>query len=360
MAVTGQDVVNKATQFLGEDSSRFCRDYGVAAGTAYCCIFVWDIFRMLGISKLFMDGGKTAWVPTAQQWLHRNCDWVKMADAEPGDIVIFTWDGNGYNSGNGSISHIGFIRRKGTSSTAYTIEGNTSGGIVDNRTRASAYIRNIYRPKYGTVSGGGSSSSSSSSSGTASNSYIIGNTYILQDYMYVRKGAGTEYAIKKVSQLTADGRRNATASSGAAILKKGTEVTCLATRAIGNEIWMQIPSGWVCAKQVDTVYISTSAVSTAPTPVAPSISYDVGRDYILQDYLNVRAGAGTDYAIKKVGQLTADGRRNATSTSAGANAVLRKGTEVTCIAVKTSGSYVWMQIPSGWICAVEGSSIYIR
>ena len=118
MAVTGQDVVNKATQFLGEDSSRFCKDYGVAKGTAYCCIFIWDIFRMLGISKLFMDGGKTAYVPTAQQWLHKNCEWVKMADAQPGDIVIFTWDGNGYNAGNGSRDHIGFIRKKGTSPEA--------------------------------------------------------------------------------------------------------------------------------------------------------------------------------------------------------------------------------------------------
>lgn len=254
MAVTGQDVVNKATQFLGEDSSRFCKDYGVAKGTAYCCIFVWDIFRMLGISKLFMDGGKTAYVPTAQQWLHKNCEWVKMADAQPGDIVIFTWDGNGYNAGNGSRDHIGFIRKKGNSSTAYTIEGNTSGGIVDNRTRSSKYIRNIYRPKYGT-SAGSTSSSSKSSSSNVYGSYIVGNTYTLQDYMNVRKGAGTNYGIKKVSQLTADGKSHATANSGNAVLKKGTRVTCLSVKTVGDYIWMQIPSGWVCAKKGNTVYI---------------------------------------------------------------------------------------------------------
>ena len=88
-----------------------------------------------------------------------------------------------------------------------------------------------------------------------SGSYIVGNTYTLQDYMNVRKGAGTNYGIKKVSQLTADGKAHATARSGNAVLKKGTRVTCLSVKTVGNYIWMQIPSGWVCAKKGNTVYI---------------------------------------------------------------------------------------------------------
>lgn len=152
MAVTGQKVIDTASKYLGYGGTKFWRDYGVSAGTAWCCIFVWDIMRISGASKYFFDGKKTAYVPTAQQWLKKNCTHVKMANAKAGDIVVFTWDGNGYNSERGSRDHIGFIRKKGTSSVAYTIEGNTSGSKVDKRTRASKYIYGIYRPKYPKVS----------------------------------------------------------------------------------------------------------------------------------------------------------------------------------------------------------------
>ena len=97
---------------------------------------------------MFCDGQKTAYVPTAQQWLKKNCKHVKMSDAKAGDIVIFTWDGNGYNSERGSRDHIGFVRAKGTSGIVYTVEGNTLGGKVAKRTRSARYIYAIYRPNY--------------------------------------------------------------------------------------------------------------------------------------------------------------------------------------------------------------------
>lgn len=149
MAVTGDKIVSKALKYLGSGGGKFWKDYGLPTGTAWCCAFVWDIFRMCGASKLFYGGEKTAYVPTAQQWLKKNCKHVKMADARPGDIVIFTWSGNGYNSEKGATrDHIGLIRSKGTSSIAYTVEGNTLGGKVAKRTRASRYIYAIYRPNY--------------------------------------------------------------------------------------------------------------------------------------------------------------------------------------------------------------------
>lgn len=83
-------------------------------------------------------------------------------------------------------------------------------------------------------------------------SYLVGETYTLQDYMNVRTGPGTNHSIKQVSELTADGKKHATRSSGNATLKKGTEVTCL--EILGN--WMRIPSGWVCCKQGSEVYIA--------------------------------------------------------------------------------------------------------
>lgn len=82
--------------------------------------------------------------------------------------------------------------------------------------------------------------------------YVVGQTYTLQDNMNVRKGPGTSHAIKQVSELTADGKKHATKTSGGATLKKGTEVTCL---EISGD-WMRIPSGWVCCRQGNEVYIA--------------------------------------------------------------------------------------------------------
>lgn len=65
----------------------------------------------------------------------------------------------------------------------------------------------------------------------------------------------------------------------------------------------------------------------------------------------VRTGPGTEYSIKKVSQLTADGKKNATSTKATANAQYKKGTKFTAKEVmyaKNGG--IWAKTPSGYVC----------
>lgn len=84
-------------------------------------------------------------------------------------------------------------------------------------------------------------------------------------------------------------------------------------------------------------------------------SYTVGKTYTLQvDAVRVRTGAGTNNAAKSYNQLTANAKQNAYS-----NGCLKKGTAVTCQAVKTVGSDIWMKIPSGWIAAYYGGKKYI-
>ena len=151
--MTGAKIIEIAEKYLGDDGKKFWNDYGLPAGSHWCCAFVWDIFRMAGASGLFFNGQKTAYVPTAQIWLHANCKKISMKNAKPGDIVVFTWSGNGYDQEIGSRDHIGFIRQKGTSKLCYTVEGNTGGSIpykskVMNRTREAKYIFGIYRPAY--------------------------------------------------------------------------------------------------------------------------------------------------------------------------------------------------------------------
>lgn len=95
-----------------------------------------------------------------------------------------------------------------------------------------------------------------------------------------------------------------------------------------------------------------------PAVYSSTPSYKTGNTYTLQANMNVRRSANG--VIKKVSDLTADGRRNATSGKNTANAVLKKGTRVTVRAVTTTGADIWIQIPSGWICAVKGGKTYVK
>lgn len=84
--------------------------------------------------------------------------------------------------------------------------------------------------------------------------YIIGKTYTLQVNLNVRMGAGTSYKNKKYSELTKDGRKHALNISNA-ILKRGTKVTCKNVIKVKDETWIEIPSGFICAKYGDKVYV---------------------------------------------------------------------------------------------------------
>ena len=98
-----------------------------------------------------------------------------------------------------------------------------------------------------------------------------------------------------------------------------------------------------------------SAVTSTHAP-----TYKVGGVYTLDTNLNVRKGAGTNYAIKKYSDLTKDGKNHATVKSNSANAVLQKGTRVTAQKVINVGNDIWLQIPSGYIAAYYDGNIYVK
>ena len=80
-----------------------------------------------------------------------------------------------------------------------------------------------------------------------------------------------------------------------------------------------------------------------------------GKNYKTIGTMNVRTGAGTSYTIKKVYQLTADGRKNATSTNGNANAVYKAGTIFTALEIVNNNAGTWARTPSGWVC-IKGAS----
>lgn len=92
--------------------------------------------------------------------------------------------------------------------------------------------------------------------------------------------------------------------------------------------------------------------------------FAVGEDFTITDSMNVRTGAGTNYPVKTVSQLTANGRENAVNRSASAQAVFKSGTEITALEVKAVYSPqrvdVWFRCPSGWICARMGDEVFVN
>lgn len=128
---------------------------GAVSGSSYpwCCAFVWDIFRMCGLSRLFYDGQKTAYCPAVYSWARQKGLIVPKETARYGDIALFDWGWDGV------ADHIGFVEAY-NGVTYTTIEGNTSegnnsnGGQVMRRTRYAGQIQAVIRPKYINQGGG--------------------------------------------------------------------------------------------------------------------------------------------------------------------------------------------------------------
>lgn len=88
--------------------------------------------------------------------------------------------------------------------------------------------------------------------------YKVGTNYTLQTNLKVRTGPGTNYSQKKYKNLTSGGKKAAVtkSSNAGAVFKKGTVVTALEVKSLSNgNIWLRVPSGWVCAKENNKIYI---------------------------------------------------------------------------------------------------------
>ena len=90
-------------------------------------------------------------------------------------------------------------------------------------------------------------------------------------------------------------------------------------------------------------------------PVVPE--YVVGKTYTTYSDLNIREQPfGTKMKFECI---TENAKQNAKFDDFG-QAILKKGTRVTCKAIKKLTNSTWILIPSGWICAVEAEKIYIK
>lgn len=207
--------------------------------------------------------------------------------------------------------------------TYYTTNGKTysHGAVVVSGTSSTnnAVAKTTFKPN-----------------GVSTSGCVPGKNYTIKCNMNIRYGPSTNYGIKKRSELSADGRKNALIGTNA-VLKKGTTVSCI---AVHND-WIQIPSGWMCAMSNGTSRIVGIADK--------KVTVKVGKNYKLKKALYVRTGPSTNNPTIKRSSLSTSAKKCAVSGIKLAK--FKKGTIVTC--QKKSGQ--WMKVPSGWICCKPGN-----
>lgn len=142
MGKSNTEQLNIAKKYLGNGGSKFRKYCGLPSGSAWCDAFVTTIFAEAGNASLFCNGTKQTYCPTTIKWCRSNLAEVPPYLALPSDIIFFDWEPNS------TPNHIGFVRERKDCEAIYTIEGNTSGGIVANKVRNTKYVCGIYRPHF--------------------------------------------------------------------------------------------------------------------------------------------------------------------------------------------------------------------
>ena len=173
-------------------------------------------------------------------------------------VVITTTDGKSIlmaHMKSKSTLKVGASIKKGDAVGTMGNTGNSFGAhlhIEVQNSKTWAYNKNLLNPNSyidwtDTTS---KTTASTTASKPATSPFKVGATVTLTTNVNVRTGAGTGYAQKTVSQLTADGRKHTTSAKGSdkAVLKAGTKVTIQTIKMVGSDIWAQIPSGWICLK----------------------------------------------------------------------------------------------------------------
>jgi len=127
--------------------------------------------------------------------------------------------------------------------------------------------------------------------------------------LLVRSGPGTTYSI--VSYLT-----------------QGASVTITERKTNGSLEWGKIPNGWICINYVK--FDQTDAPSTPSTGTTPpeSSANAVTGTVNVQEWLRIRSGPGTSYAVA---------------------GYLSPKQKVTITEQKTVGGMKWGRIAEGWI-----------
>jgi hypothetical protein len=104
--------------WFGSDGKPWCAMFASwcfhAAGVELC-----DDYAGAGVRK----GRGCAWVPSIAWWLRHRGWWLETsATPQPGDLVLYNWDG-------GEVDHVGIVESAPGPKRLVAIEGNVQGAV---------------------------------------------------------------------------------------------------------------------------------------------------------------------------------------------------------------------------------------
>lgn len=140
--MTNNELLKIAQKHIGQGGARFRKYVGLPSGAAWCNAFVDYVANEGGVKKLYFNGKKETYCPHSIKWCKANLAQIPLYLAMPMDIIYFDWDKNG------NPNHIGLVRGKKSTSSILTIEGNTNGGVVAQKTRNGKYVQAVFRPHF--------------------------------------------------------------------------------------------------------------------------------------------------------------------------------------------------------------------
>lgn len=242
-------------------------DYG-ANGVAYCAMFVSWVLARAGVKCAGFPG---AYCPSIH---HKQT--LAAAQLKAGDVVLFDWGDDGIDD------HVGFVVSNDTKAkTVKTIEGNTSGGKVAERTRAYSTICGGIRPSYtgsaatpstaakavtkalvAKVADGGYGNDPDRSKKLRAEGYdpaavqLAVNAYLRGEAFGAAKPAEKKarYEITTSSGVTVrKGAGTSCAKTGKAYAK-GKVVTVTETKAVGSDLWGKTSDGWFAIRYQGNTY----------------------------------------------------------------------------------------------------------
>ena len=130
-----------AKKQIGNNGSKY-RNYVHASGS-WCDMFVFWLYDANGCGSLLpWKGQQRTNCPASIKWCRENLAEIPLYLAMPCDIFYMDWDKNGVPN------HIGIAEAHDTTAAIYTIEGNTSGGKVDDKHRSGTYNCGLFRPHF--------------------------------------------------------------------------------------------------------------------------------------------------------------------------------------------------------------------
>ncbi len=251
--------------------------------------------------------------------------WVNLAftsaatDSSHKVNVTVTVTGTAVNIRKGAGTNYGSVKQVNKGYKLKITEVKTAGGYTWGKS-SEGWIALKYTD-YSTAAGNGSTDSNEGT-GTTQDKVIATGKVAVNTKLNVRKGAGTGYAI--VTRLS-----------------NGTSVKIFETKDVGTVTWGRIDKGWISLEYVKLDKQEEEKPEQKPEEKPeekpeqkpeekPEEKPDntVTGTVKVDTRLNVRKGAGTNYAV-----VTR----------------LKNGTKVTVTEQKTVGKTVWGKIDKGWI-----------